>query len=59
MLDMTADPNGNMPDLTRFIRSIQRLEGDPDCFGTAAGKCARADCLWKEYCLKETCKEMK
>jgi len=59
MTDMTADTTGSLPDITRFIRSIQRLEGNPDCFGTATGACDRPDCLWREYCLKETQKEMK
>jgi hypothetical protein len=41
------------PDLTRLIRSIQNIEGNPDCFGRADGNCDRKDCLWREYCLKE------
>ena len=51
--------NGKAPDITRLIRSVQRLEGDPDCFGTATGACDRTDCLWREYCLKETRKDEK
>ncbi len=42
-----------MPDLTRLIQSIQRIEGNPDCFGTAVGFCDRLDCRWRGYCLKE------
>lgn len=35
-----------------LIRSIQRAEGNFDCFGTAvSGECSRSDCLWKEDCL--------
>lgn len=41
----------NSPDLTNFIRSIQKLEGNPGCFGTANGKCDRLDCAWRIYCL--------
>ena len=52
-----AGSSDNFPNLTHFIRSIQRIEGNPDCFGTAAGSCDRPDCLWREYCLKETQKE--
>lgn len=51
---INKDANGYMLDIKRLIRSIQRLEGNPDCFGTAAGACDRTDCLWREYCLKET-----
>jgi hypothetical protein len=39
-------------DLIRLIRSLQRLEGNPDCFGTAGRFCGRAECTWREYCLK-------
>ena len=39
-------------DLARLIRSIQRLEGNPDCFGTALDSCEQALCEWREYCLK-------
>ena len=40
-------------DLTHLIRSIQRLEGHPDCFHSANGYCDRLDCAWRVYCLKE------
>ena len=43
----------NLPDITCLIRSVQRIEGNPDCFGKADGKCDRLDCSWREYCLKE------
>jgi|GEM_PF-3562472 len=38
-------------DITTLIRSIQRAEGNPDCFGKAIGYCDRTDCAWREYCL--------
>lgn len=41
------------PDLTHLIRSIQRSEGNPDCFGTAKGYCDKKNCVWREYCLKK------
>ena len=41
----------NFCDLTRLIRSIQRLEGNPDCFGTVENSCERTGCAWREYCL--------
>jgi len=40
----------NFCDLTRLIRSIQRLEGNPDCFGTVDNSCERTGCAWREYC---------
>ena len=53
------DNNGNVPDIIRFIRSIQRIEGNPDCFRTASGECDRLDCAWREYCLNGIPKEKK
>jgi hypothetical protein len=43
----------SFPDLKHLIRSIQSIEGNPDCFGKSNGYCDREDCLWREYCLKE------
>jgi len=45
--------SNNSLDITRLIRSVQRIEGNPDCFGKADGNCNRFDCAWREYCLKE------
>ena len=43
----------NSVDLIHLIRSIQRLEGNPDCFRRAIKHCDRVDCVWRIYCLKE------
>jgi hypothetical protein len=40
-------------DLKRLIRSIQNIEGNPECFGKSDENCDREDCLWREYCVKE------
>jgi hypothetical protein len=40
--------------LINIIRSMQRLEGNPDCFGTANGHCDRLDCAWRVYCLEKS-----
>lgn len=50
----SKDLKANFPDLTHLIRSIQHLEGNPDCFGRSDGDCDRSECVWREYCLKET-----
>jgi hypothetical protein len=43
---------GNMKK-ANIIRSIQKTEGNFDCFGTAInGECNQADCLWREDCLQ-------
>ncbi len=41
-------------DLTNLIRSIQRAEGNPDCFGRGQGHCDRLDCAWRRYCLERS-----
>lgn len=48
MIDTAED----LCDVARLIRSIQRLEGNPDCFGSARGSCEQTLCAWREYCLK-------
>ncbi len=36
-----------------IIRTIQRAEGNLDCFGAAtAGACDQVNCLWRDDCLK-------
>jgi hypothetical protein len=39
-------------DLARLIRSLQRLEGNPECFGTGQASCESICCAWREYCLE-------
>jgi hypothetical protein len=35
-----------------IIRSIQRAEGNFDCFGSAlSGDCSQDQCLWRKDCL--------
>jgi hypothetical protein len=40
-------------DVKALIRSIQRTEGNPDCFGKATDTCDRLDCAWRRYCLEK------
>lgn len=35
-----------------IIKSIQRAEGNFDCFGTAVGYCDQEKCCFRENCLK-------
>jgi len=51
--DFDYKPKGHFLDLKRLIRSIQHIEGNPECFGEADGYCDLKDCPWHEYCLKE------
>jgi len=49
---MDRESCSNCPDITHLIRSVQRIEGNPDCFGKSDGNCDRSDCAWRELCLK-------
>ena len=48
-----SDSKEKTPDLTHLIRSMQRLEGNPDCFRKEGEHCERRDCTWQQYCMKE------
>ena len=43
----------NFLDVTELIRSIQRAEGNPDCFRRAKGYCDQLGCAWRLYCLEK------
>ena len=38
-------------DVAHLIRSLQRAEGNPDCFRSAENHCTQEDCAWRELCL--------
>lgn len=38
--------------LTELVRTMQRQEGNSDCFGTdLAARCDQDGCLWRANCL--------
>jgi hypothetical protein len=39
--------------ITELIRSIQRAEGNVDCFRRSQGFCDKLDCSWRRYCIEE------
>ena len=42
---------GNMKK-AELVRSIQKAEGNVECFGTGKAKeCGQMNCLWREDCL--------
>ena len=47
-----GDSDG-LVDITALIRSVQRSEGNPDCFDKSEGKCEQRDCAWRPYCLED------
>jgi hypothetical protein len=42
----------SLVDMTILIRSIQRAEGNPDCFRRPRGDCHETACWWRPYCLE-------
>lgn len=44
----------NFLDITALIRSLQRSEGNIDCFRTGKADCDILDCAWRMYCLTKT-----
>ena len=46
-------PRKDFLDTTALIRSIQRAEGNPDCFRQAQGDCDQFACTWRKYCLED------
>lgn len=35
-----------------LIKTIQRKEGNFDCFGTATNYCDQSACCWRDACLR-------
>jgi hypothetical protein len=35
-----------------LVKSIQRAEGNFDCFGTAMGNCSQMACCWRVDCVR-------
>ncbi|MFA5145177.1 MAG: SAP domain-containing protein [Candidatus Omnitrophota bacterium] len=35
-----------------LIKTIQRKEGNFDCFGTARGNCGQMACCWRPDCVR-------
>jgi hypothetical protein len=38
-------------DTTAMIRSLQRSEGEEDCYRRGHDICDRTECPWRRYCL--------
>ena len=42
----------NFVDIKALVRSVQRAEGNRDCFRRGQVYCDQADCVWRKYCLE-------
>lgn len=45
--------NENLLDLTELVRSIQRSEGNTDCFRRHVDDCDQLSCTWRSLCLEQ------
>jgi hypothetical protein len=46
------EKKNNFLDITALIRSIQRAEGNIDCFRSGQIDCDKVDCAWRQFCLE-------
>ncbi len=46
------DDKKSLVNITDLIRSVQRTEGNQDCFKKHQGACAEIECEWRPYCLE-------
>ena len=51
---MASGERMDFVDITALIRSIQRAEGNPDCFRMPQGYCEKVDCFWHLYCMESS-----
>lgn len=48
----TFNSKPNYVDLVNLVRSIQRAEGNPDCYRRGRQQCDRPICVWRDHCLE-------
>jgi len=56
-IQVKAEKAKNYLDIITLIRSIQRAEGNPDCFLKGNSECDQLNCAWRAYCLGKERKE--
>jgi hypothetical protein len=56
-IQMKNEKVKNYLDIITLIRSIQRAEGNPDCFLKGNSDCDQLNCAWRAYCLGKEWKE--
>ncbi len=51
-IEDTFNSKPDYVDLVNLIRSIQRAEGNIDCYRRDRQQCDRMNCVWRAHCLK-------
>ncbi len=49
----TFNSKSDYVDLVKLVRSIQRVEGNVDCYRRGL-QCDRMNCAWRDHCFIET-----
>jgi hypothetical protein len=52
LYDKKRDAKKNFVNITALVRSVQRAEGNKDCFRKIQAHCDQTDCVWRPYCLE-------
>ena len=47
------DNRRNYLDIKTLVRSLQRADGQEDCFLTGRMDCDETNCRWRNYCLEK------
>ena len=50
--EATFNTKQDYVDLVKLVRSIQRAEGNIDCYRRGRQQCDRMSCAWRDHCLK-------
>lgn len=50
-IEDTVNPKPDYVDIVKLIRSIQRAEGNIDCYRRGETRCRRMECDWRDHCL--------
>ncbi|SPD75657.1 conserved hypothetical protein [uncultured Desulfobacterium sp.] len=53
VMENKSDQREASVDITSLIRSLQRTEGNADCFRRDNFNCKQLDCSWRPYCLQD------
>ncbi len=51
-IENTFNSKPDYVDLINLVRSVQRAEGNIDCYRRGRQQCDRMNCVWRDHCLK-------
>ena len=51
-IEDTFNSTPDYVDLVNLVRSIQRAEGNIDCYRRGRQRCDHVNCVWRDHCLE-------